>query len=252
MIKFFRRIRQQLLIENNAGKYFKYAIGEIILVVIGILIALQINNWNEGQNEKKVELGYMQNLLEDLNENIETYHDFEKSNTIIYNLIDSIIPNLKSVDRRSHISNLSYWARKVTMEWLTVNPTQRTFEEMKSSGHLRLIKDKAVANAISDYYNSLSDLDGYNEAALLWVADYAKAMGKIFDGELLLKILREKKIQEAKPSDLLSEDPLVINELINSLQYFNGALALGEVVIKKEKHKAENIVNLITTNYKLK
>jgi hypothetical protein len=54
MIKFFRKIRQNLLMENktgkpilSAGRYFKYAIGEIILVVIGILIALQINNWNE-------------------------------------------------------------------------------------------------------------------------------------------------------------------------------------------------------------
>jgi hypothetical protein len=47
MIKFFREIRQNLIMENKTGKYFKYAIGEIILVVIGILIALSINNWNE-------------------------------------------------------------------------------------------------------------------------------------------------------------------------------------------------------------
>ena len=49
MIKFFRKIRQNLLIENKTGKYFKYAIGEVVLVVIGILIALQINNWNEAR-----------------------------------------------------------------------------------------------------------------------------------------------------------------------------------------------------------
>ena len=46
MIKFFRKIRYNLMSENNTGKYLKYAIGEILLVVIGILIALQINNWN--------------------------------------------------------------------------------------------------------------------------------------------------------------------------------------------------------------
>ncbi|WP_229741435.1 DUF6090 family protein, partial [Planktosalinus lacus] len=50
MIKFFRNIRKNLLNEGKTTKYFKYAIGEIILVVIGILIALQINNWNEREN----------------------------------------------------------------------------------------------------------------------------------------------------------------------------------------------------------
>lgn len=54
MIKFFRHIRKQLLSENKTGKYLKYALGEIILVVIGILIALQINNWNENRKSKRV------------------------------------------------------------------------------------------------------------------------------------------------------------------------------------------------------
>ena len=55
MIKFFRQIRISLLMENKTSKYFKYAIGEIVLVVIGILIALQINIWNqEKNNEQKV------------------------------------------------------------------------------------------------------------------------------------------------------------------------------------------------------
>jgi len=47
MIKVFRKVRQNLIMENKTSKYFKYAIGEIVLVVIGILIALQINNWND-------------------------------------------------------------------------------------------------------------------------------------------------------------------------------------------------------------
>jgi hypothetical protein len=56
MINFFRKIRKNLLMENKTGKYFKYAIGEIILVVIGILIALSINNWNENRKLKSSEL----------------------------------------------------------------------------------------------------------------------------------------------------------------------------------------------------
>ena len=56
MIKFFRHIRQNLIMENKTGKYLKYAIGEIVLVVIGILIALQINNWNEKRKARVKEV----------------------------------------------------------------------------------------------------------------------------------------------------------------------------------------------------
>ena len=66
MIKFFRKIRYDLMKQNKTGKYFKYAIGEIVLVVIGILLALQINNWNEDYKSKKKERGYLINLQQDL------------------------------------------------------------------------------------------------------------------------------------------------------------------------------------------
>ena len=66
MIKFFRKIRQDLLSRGKTGKYFKYAIGEIILVVIGILIALQINNWNENRKVNITKQNYYQQILTDL------------------------------------------------------------------------------------------------------------------------------------------------------------------------------------------
>ena len=62
MIKFFRKIRQNLLSEGKTRKYLKYAIGEIIHVVIGILIALQINNWNNNMQQDKLERKYLTKL----------------------------------------------------------------------------------------------------------------------------------------------------------------------------------------------
>ena len=75
MIKFFRKIRQNLLVENKTGKYLKYAIGEIVLVVIGILIALQINNWNENRKTEEKRKIYYRQLLVDL----ETDKDYCKN-----------------------------------------------------------------------------------------------------------------------------------------------------------------------------
>ncbi len=67
-MKIFRNVRQKLAAENSVAKYLRYAVGEIVLVVIGILIALQVNNWNENQKQKKRETVYLQNLSIDLKE----------------------------------------------------------------------------------------------------------------------------------------------------------------------------------------
>ena len=66
MIKFFRKIRFDLMEQNKTGKYLKYALGEIILVVIGILIALGINSWNEQKKNDESERQYYCRILDDL------------------------------------------------------------------------------------------------------------------------------------------------------------------------------------------
>ena len=73
MVKFFRKIRQNLLSEDKTGKYLKYAIGEIILVVVGILIALSINNWNENRKDERRTINYLTNLIENLNNDISSF-----------------------------------------------------------------------------------------------------------------------------------------------------------------------------------
>ena len=84
MIKFFRKIRQNLLSENKFSKYLIYAIGEIILVVIGILIALQINNWNESRKHRFQEITILQNIKEDISlDTLDISFNIEAYNKII-------------------------------------------------------------------------------------------------------------------------------------------------------------------------
>ena len=77
MIKFFRKIRYNLLSENKTGKYFKYAIGEIVLVVIGILIAIQINNWNETQKGKMKATAILKAIRSDMVKDLERIEDLK-------------------------------------------------------------------------------------------------------------------------------------------------------------------------------
>tara|TARA_A100000171_G_scaffold51005_1_gene63938 strand:+ start:2545 stop:2940 length:396 start_codon:yes stop_codon:yes gene_type:complete len=113
MIKFFRKVRQKLLTENNFSKYLIYAIGEIILVVIGILIALQVNNWNtertrdndtsklmsrilieseQNQGELKIRIQVVNSLLYSAEDLIKLFNDEYANNNI--RTVDSLISDL--------------------------------------------------------------------------------------------------------------------------------------------------------------
>jgi len=90
MIKFFRKIRQKLLQENKISGYLKYGIGEIFLVVIGILIALSINNWNENRKLDQQEKSYLNRLIQENKSDVLTFaaeiERMEKNNEKIANL----------------------------------------------------------------------------------------------------------------------------------------------------------------------
>ncbi|MGB5402855.1 MAG: DUF6090 family protein, partial [Robiginitalea sp.] len=73
MLRFFRSIRQRLLTDNKFSKYLLYALGEIALVMIGILLALQVNNWNEERKQNHLETVYLNRLHNELKKDISTF-----------------------------------------------------------------------------------------------------------------------------------------------------------------------------------
>lgn len=95
MIKFFRKIRQKLLEEGNLKRYLIYAFGEILLVVIGILIALQVNNWNEGRKELAKSHEILREIAENLEYNNARFLKEIKEEEAVVKSIDIVLENLK-------------------------------------------------------------------------------------------------------------------------------------------------------------
>lgn len=219
-----------------------------LAVFCGFLAEYQLEHKIEKDREKV----YMRNLFEDLKTDITAYDMYEKNSEIVCDLIDTLITLIKNPGRKQHISRLTYVARMITSKWRQIHSTERTYEQMKSSGHLRLISKDTVANNVLHYYNSLKQLNNINQISVLWVSDYAKAMGKVFDGAVLFKILKEEKGQSLDASVLITEDRMIINELITSVQYFYGALKLARLTLKERNLAAQNLAELIKTEYHLK
>ncbi len=163
-MKFFRKIRQNLLSERKTEKYLKYALGEIILVVIGILIALQINNWNVEKNRKNAEKVIIEQLIEDL----------KKSQTELKKIKVSIEEQAKASARVCHaffkneVPNDSiYIYMRIPLGTVTFSPTLGTARSIINSGNVTLIQSNDLKSKITAYVETvefkLKDISRYEE-----------------------------------------------------------------------------------------
>ncbi|EMY80257.1 hypothetical protein ES731_12550 [Psychroflexus gondwanensis] len=144
MIKFFRKIRYDLMEKNKTGKYLKYAIGEVVLVVIGILIALSINNWNESRIDRISEQAILRQLKSEFNSNLKQLD--EKIGIRSY-IINSAIQLLANIDNPSirNIDSIEMHLAK-TIPYTTFDPI---LNDLATSGNLRLIKNDSLRALLS-------------------------------------------------------------------------------------------------------
>ncbi len=236
---------------HTARKKWTHYFWEFLMLFLAVFCGFLAEYQLEHKIEKDREKVYMQNMLDDLKTDTAIYSDYAARNAVVRDLVDTITVLIKSPDRKKHITKLAYSARILTAKWKQIAMVTRTYEEMKSSGHLRLIRNKEVAGKVSSYYSSLSELDTYNNVGMIWSNNYAQAMAKLFDGEALLKIIKEKKEVPLTGDALISEDKIAINELITSAGYFYGALSLNNNVAADRKINASQLIVLLKTKYKL-
>lgn len=175
MIKFFRKIRQNLLSEGKFGNYLKYALGEIVLVVIGIMIAIQINNANQKRIDHETLQGYLKSIAHNLDSDLQKA---EKINNIrlelfprvgfatrrmaneYYQIRAEVYGEQFSPDYRYSVENLDFVSRAINDTWNTryLTPNLSGFESLKSSGFLSQLQGSDLEKLIFDYYNQIDDL----------------------------------------------------------------------------------------------
>lgn len=206
MISFFRKIRQSLLKQGKITRYIAYALGEIVLVVIGILIALQVGDWKQQRTDRRLEKEYLERLNIDIEKDlqivnfiIETLESKEASlikvrayvddPTII--LDDSIMINLK----RSFILGAELPNARLT----------GTFQELISTGNLRLIQSTDLRNGIVNFYSGwqhrydrIEKFQTEYIALILQIADRYDFFKEnpLYIGKPLKEVLTELKIED--------------------------------------------------------
>ena len=160
MIKFFRQIRYNLMSENKTGKYLKYAIGEILLVVIGILIALSINNWNERQKLQVEEQKLISALIKEIESNIEKIKSTIEGNQTIFrgssDFLESVAYNKDvNVDPTTFSQLFGYNTNKIENSILTEilgTDSRALISNQSYIEQLRILKRSYNRNEKTQYY----------------------------------------------------------------------------------------------------
>lgn len=188
MIKFFRHIRKSLLMENKTGKYFKYAIGEIVLVVIGILIALQINNWNENKKFRIKEITMLNELHLEFKANKEKLLINTREHEKRYQSTQKAIELLPIDLKKTNLDSLSSYINSSIGFW-TFEPSQGTINSLINSSNLDLITNDELRRTLLSWHSIFSD---YNEdelkANIICLTFFFPLLKSILTGILILVI----------------------------------------------------------------
>ena len=198
MIKFFRKIRYNLMSKNKTGKYFKYAIGEIVLVVIGILIALSINNWNESRKAANREIIFLQRIHTDLVADTLYFHkrinDSKQETQNHYNYVHKSYEKPINLEGFKELISIPSFAS----EHLTIQNS--TYLELINAGEIDIIRNNSIKIAIIDLnrkYESIGKhIQEINEfSTTLWSdwnqrvmnIKYREKLSPLFDQDYMFK-----------------------------------------------------------------
>ncbi|MEN8187106.1 MAG: DUF6090 family protein [Bacteroidota bacterium] len=215
--------------ENKLRKYLFYAMGEIVLVVLGILIALQINNWNEDKKKEKQANIYLSDLKSDLNYDIKTLNERILVNIDRINQIDSIFYTLATKKDLSKEELLEFDDRHyiLTTESYFI-PEKSTISQIKASSQGGLIQNKNLRDMMFRYYsvNDRNEKNGEVSLQLYQHNFFSYNIGgtALIGGEYFEKLLGNSLNRPYTDYSSLSQNSVYI----------------GNLVFKKENTKTQN------------
>jgi hypothetical protein len=232
---------------GKTTKYFKYAIGEIILVVIGILIALSINNWNEKRKAKITEHTFLENIKADLQLNMQALDNFiaMRENAITSSdIVLHYFEGRKTLD----LNDFNYHSLSV-MDWMPFQQNDNTYQELVNSGQLSIITNKTIKNNMQNMQSSFKtitfiegemqqDFERYMYDYYFSVVDLNTAIGNYF--QQLNKEDIQTNISKSEVEELL-QNKLFKNGFV--LSNFNSTNLIEEY--SKMKETTTKLITLI-------
>lgn len=227
---------------------------EFFMLFLAVSAGFMAENLREGQIEKEREKAFMQSMVEDLKADTAKITDMVYNNKITLVQMDSLIHMLRMPSHANYTGRMYYLARIVTVNTVRIELYDRTYEQMKSSGMLRLISDHSVSDSITKYYADQPFLKQQLAMQLTKMTDYTQFAGNLFDAAIFQDMLQRFPVEVLEPSGnplLLTNDSGIINEFIGRIHYFSAVTGINTTYSAERKEQTIRLIQLLQSKYRL-
>jgi hypothetical protein len=246
MIKFFRKIRQQLLTENKFSKYLLYAIGEIVLVVIGILIALQINNWNE-ERKDRIELeNYLIKIADNIDQDIRTLTKLQVRRDSVFiqaKRSAKLIMNQDFTDFETMIGGVRCFYE------FYFSANKSGYEALKNSQFLGRIKNPLIDSLLTRYYEEVESIQKSEVSYNTFIERMEVELNSSIDQTPIFAFIQSREYANEHEVDF--EDQEWIKKNQEALMPYLKSNAFKSAVFRTALQKNDKYHRLIRTGTKL-
>jgi len=262
----FPKMRDEQLNRRKIKRYLAYAFGEIILIVIGILIALQISNANEERQERARERQYMISLLSDLNSDIASVDHVVDGNRRQLDSLDLLLTQIVAHPQDDHARRRLYInSVKSTYWYLQAEFAEGTISQLKFAGGLQLIRYSDVSGAILRYEQGLRECENMNEEQRIYFHEVERNQKKLLDLSLAKKayeLIEADYLNMLLPLDRFEDyvlhgdyfsddDARLLQQYYGDVLFYRTSLNNLNAFYLRQKDMAEDLIALIRERYAL-
>lgn len=247
MIKFFSKIRRSLLSENKFSQYLVYAIGEIILVVLGILIALQINNWNDVKKSQKEEKVYLEALRSEFSSNLIKIETAISSCETLTNQLGEILTLFDTEKlKRTPTDEIALRLGQALQYEVRFNPNTGVQKDLISSGNLKQVSNASLRQKIAAFDTSMEEIKSQESGALTTKKLITSAITKSVSMRQIFEFVGVKVPGDSNFGDKDVKQIFEQMEIENNLILYQGfTKTTGDVYYSNLKKDIERMITLI-------
>jgi hypothetical protein len=228
---------------------------EFLMLFLAVFAGFLAENWREHIVERKREKEYIRSMIEDLKldtAGLSADNNTRKEAVMMY---DSVITLLRKKERSQFEQQRIYYLARMSLR-LSPFPrlNDRTYEQMKSSGNLRLIHEKEVSDKITHYYFNIKEFSLNTDQTLLRLQSLIDIQGKVFDGAVFQQMISIKKFEINQPEGypaLITEDKQTLNELSVRIHYVLSIILYSQTFITALETEASQLIETLKKEYHL-